>query len=83
MLCSQEPRDFSRGRFSNNEPPIIVYDDDKKLYYKALEAYDISEDLIPLRTFLEMETVHTWNKQPKQEKKASLKDQLQQNNNRK
>lgn len=49
----------------------------KKLYYKALEAYDMSEDLAPLQTFLKMETVRTWNKQPKQEKKTSLKEQLQ------
>lgn len=62
----------------NNEPPVIVYDDDKKLYYKALEAYDISEDLAPLQTFLEMETVRTWTREPKQEKKTSLKEQLQQ-----
>lgn len=62
----------------HNEPPIIVYDDEKQLYYKALEAYDMSEDLFPMQTFLEMETVRTWTKAPKQEKKTSLKEQLQQ-----
>ena len=58
----------------HDEPPLIVYDDDKKLYYKALEAYDLTEDLAPLKTFLEMETVRTWTKPPKGAKKKNLQD---------
>ena len=59
---------------THDEPPLIVYDDDKKLYYKALEAYDLTEDLVPLKTFLEMETVRTWTKPPKKAKKKTLQD---------
>ncbi|MCL2046560.1 MAG: Fic family protein [Oscillospiraceae bacterium] len=44
----------------NNHPPLIVYDEDKSLYYAALAAYDVSEDIIPMFEFLRMQTVKTW-----------------------
>ena len=36
----------------NGEPPVIIYDEDKKKYYNALEAYDTKEDIEPLMRFL-------------------------------
>ncbi len=29
----------------NNMPPLIVYDEDKKYYYAALEKYDKEDDI--------------------------------------
>lgn len=46
----------------HDEPPIIVFDTEKNLYYAALKAFDVNEELIPLKKFLEMEAVHTWGK---------------------
>ena len=44
----------------NDHPPLIVYDEDKQDYYKALQQYDEDEVLEPLVTFLQQETVQTW-----------------------
>ncbi len=45
-----------------DEPPLIIYEDDRKEYYAALEAYDRDEDLKPMAAFLERETLRTWEK---------------------
>lgn len=42
--------------------PIIIYNEDKKLYYEALEAFDTNEDLNPLYQFIEYEQEKTWTK---------------------
>ncbi|MBC3889216.1 Fic family protein [Acetobacterium paludosum] len=52
----------------NNLPPLIIYDEDKKLYYEALEAYDKTEIIDPLYKFLEYESIKTWNRQIKKPK---------------
>ncbi len=44
----------------NDNPPVIVYDEDKLIYYKALEKFDTVEELDPLKDFLKEETVKTW-----------------------
>ncbi|MDR3587744.1 MAG: Fic family protein [Desulfosporosinus sp.] len=31
----------------NNHPPLIVYDEDKRLYYDSLQRYDEAEELSP------------------------------------
>ena len=51
----------------NGIKPLIVYDEDKKLYYECLQAYDEKEDIEPLKKFLEYEQEKTWTrkKQPK------------------
>jgi Fic family protein len=51
-----------------NHPPIIVYDEDKRLYYECLQKYDEVEDLNPLYDFLKYETEKTW------ERKLDLED---------
>jgi len=45
----------------NDHPPLIVYDEDKKLYYEALEKYDKDEDIEPLYNFFIYSTEKTWN----------------------
>lgn len=44
----------------NNHPPLIVFDEDKKIYYQCLAAYDEKEDIAPLCEFLTYETEKTW-----------------------
>ncbi len=46
----------------NGHPPLIIYDEDKKDYYSALERYDTDEEIAPLREFIKAETVKTWNR---------------------
>jgi hypothetical protein len=46
----------------HDQPPTIVYDEDKDRYYQALHAYDADEDLKPLQLFLQEQTVKTWEK---------------------
>ena len=46
----------------HNHPPLIVYAEDKQLYYECLQKYDETEDLNPLFEFLKYETEKTWEK---------------------
>ena len=46
----------------NSHPPIIIYDEDKHLYYACLQKYDESEVIKPLYEFLKYETEKTWKK---------------------
>jgi Fic family protein len=47
---------------THNHPPLIVYDEDKHLYYDCLQKYDEAEELNPLYEFLKYETEKTWEK---------------------
>lgn len=46
----------------NNIKPLIIYDEDKKLYYECLQAYDNKQDIEPLKKFLAYEQEKTWKK---------------------
>ena len=46
----------------NDYPPAIVYEEDRRASYDALQAYDEQEDLTPLVQFLEAQTVKTWSR---------------------
>lgn len=58
----------------NNHPPLIIYNEDKKLYYEALEFYDKTENIESLFKFLEYESLKTWDKQLQQGKRNYDKD---------
>jgi len=45
-----------------NYPPLIIYDEDKRLYYECLQKYDEAEELSSLCEFLKYETEKTWAK---------------------
>ena len=45
-----------------DHPPLIVYDEDKAVYYAALEAYDKTEDIALVYDFLRRQTERTWEK---------------------
>lgn len=47
----------------HGHPPIVIHEEDRKAYYTALEAWDVSQDLDPLRDFLQEQAVKTWEKQ--------------------
>ena len=44
----------------HNHPPLIIYDEDKKLYYECLEKYDDYEEINQLVEFMKYETEKTW-----------------------
>jgi Fic family protein len=43
-------------------PPLIVYDEDKRMYFECLQKYDESEELTPLYDFFKYETEKSWEK---------------------
>lgn len=47
----------------HNHPPIIIHEEDRKVYYSALEAWDERQELTPLVDFLQDQTAKTWEKQ--------------------
>lgn len=46
----------------HNHPPIIIYDEDKRMYYECLQKYDEAEELKPLYEFFRYQTEKTWEK---------------------
>lgn len=60
----------------HNIAPVIIYNEDKKLYYEALEMFDNEDgELEPLKKFVEYEQEKTWNK-AKKSKKGGLSNFL-------
>ncbi|MBR5970091.1 MAG: Fic family protein [Lachnospiraceae bacterium] len=47
---------------TQNHPPVTIHEEDRKEYFEALEAWDVSQDLQPLKTFLRAQCVKTWTK---------------------
>ena len=47
---------------THNHPPLIVYDEDKQIYYECLQKYDEAEELDYLYRFFKYETEKTWGK---------------------
>ncbi len=46
----------------NNLPPIIIYNEDKKYYYEALEKFDLEKDISLMVEFFKYEMEKTWEK---------------------
>ena len=46
----------------HNQPPLVVYNEDKGLYYACLNKYDVQEQLDALEEFLKYEIEKTWDK---------------------
>ena len=49
----------------HDHPPLIFYDEDRKDYFSALEAWDREQDLDPLKKFLKQQTAKTWAGSPR------------------
>ncbi len=47
----------------HNHPLVIIHEEDRKVYYYALESWDEQQELEPLTVFLREQTVKTWRKQ--------------------
>lgn len=47
---------------THGHPPIVIYDEDKREYYAALEQYDREQDFQAMYEFLQKETARTWEK---------------------
>lgn len=46
----------------NDYPPVIIYEENKSLYYEVLQAYDETEDLERMKSFLITQIEKTWEK---------------------
>ncbi len=54
----------------HNHPPVTIYEEDRKEYYRALERFDEELELKSLIDFLRTQLIKTWGKQIKKEKSA-------------
>ena len=48
---------------THSHPPIIIFEEDRRTYFDALEAWDCAQDLEPMIVFLKEQTAKTWQKQ--------------------
>ncbi|MDR3269936.1 MAG: Fic family protein [Peptococcaceae bacterium] len=46
----------------HGHPPLIIYDEDRHVYYDSLQRYDETEELDALHTFLTRQAAKTWEK---------------------
>ena len=42
--------------------PIVIHEEDRRAYFEALEAWDSTQELMPLINFLKEQTAKTWQK---------------------
>ena len=47
---------------THEHPPIIIYEEDRRGYYNALESYDMDEDITKMHEFLKSQAEKTWRK---------------------
>ena len=47
-------------------PPLIIYDEDRNIYYEALWVYDEQEEVEAMWTFIEFSLIKTWKKRWKE-----------------
>ena len=47
----------------NDHPPVIVHEEDRRDYYRALEEWDEKQTLDRLILFLRVQTAKTWYRQ--------------------
>lgn len=62
---------------THDHPPIIVRNETKDVYYKALDVYDNTGELDDFVSYMKEATIETW-KEPRQVKKT-LKDYIEKN----
>lgn len=58
----------------HNIKPLIIYEEDRNIYYECLEKFDVDNDIEPLKKFIEYQQKKTWSK--KEYKKKSMKSYL-------
>lgn len=57
---------------THNVSPVIIYEEDRKEYYRSLERFDTDADLQPLKDFIVREQEKTWTRERR--KAVSLKN---------
>lgn len=60
----------------HDNPPIIIFEEDRKEYFSALEAWDERQELSPLIEFLKNQTAKTWEKQVGRFERNKPRDQV-------
>lgn len=60
---------------TNNHPPVIIHQEDRKAYFDALEAWDTEQNLTALKNFLLEQIVKTWGK------RIALREKRKENEN--
>ena len=51
---------------THNHPPLVIHQEDRKVYFEALEAWDVEQNLKPLKAFLLEQLIKTWSKRIEQ-----------------
>lgn len=51
---------YDERRWRLGHPPVTIHEEDRKGYYDALEIWDRTLDLEPLKEFLRQQCVKTW-----------------------
>jgi Fic family protein len=59
---------------THNHPPVTIHDEDRTVYYTALEAFHSAQDIKPLAEFIEQQTVKTWVKTLERDKPPRKRD---------
>ena len=60
---------------THKHPPITVYEEDRKEYFSALDAWDTKQELTTMIRFLQKETEKTWKKEIEKELERRMLDQ--------
>ena len=47
----------------HDHPPVVIHEEDRRIYFEALEAWDTNQELEPMVRFIQQQTVKTWQKQ--------------------
>lgn len=51
---------------THNHPPFVIHQEDRKVYFEALEAWDTEQNLAALKNFLLEQLIKTWSKRIEQ-----------------
>lgn len=55
----------------HSHPPVIIHEEDRQEYYRALEVWDTARDLHPIYDFLRWQTEKIWEKQLRRTEKSN------------
>ena len=58
----------------HDHPPIVIHQEDRKVYYSALESWDTEQQLRPMADFLREQTAKTWSSQLDRRKEKTKLD---------
>ena len=60
----------------NDLPPLIIYNNDKKLYYECLEKFDREETVASMNEFIKYEIEKTWEETLKKQELKTEKNRF-------